>query len=161
MLSRTKGSHTHHSSFIVPFSRSCLSLHEMEKRTEYVVRDVVDRVMSDGGIFYYRVQWYGYDDPDDDTWEPKAQLIEDGHIANVCEINAYVSWRDQLITEARSLSAFRRDRNSGTSVRFADDTLAICAFATLRKAATLLKVSGFMEAFDPLRRFPSGMSTTV
>lgn len=130
------------------------------KPTEFVVRDVVDRVMSDGGIYYCRVQWHGCCS-DDITWEPKAQLIEDGHIANVCEINAFVTWTDQLLSGARTLVAFRRIRDPGMSVRFADGTLTICVFATLRQSDELLQVSGFLQHFDPIRGFAAGMYPTV
>lgn len=73
------------------------------EESEYIVRDVMDRAICDGDIFYYRVQWDVFNDPDDNTWEEKCKLIKDGHITNVCEINAFVTWRDQLIFPSPSV----------------------------------------------------------
>jgi len=43
---------------------------------EYEVEKVLDKRVKKGGQVEYMVKWRGYDDPDDNTWEPADNLKE-------------------------------------------------------------------------------------
>ena len=43
---------------------------------EYEVETVLDKRTKKGGQVEYLVKWKGYDDPDDNTWEPADNLKE-------------------------------------------------------------------------------------
>ena len=43
---------------------------------EYEVEKVLDKRVQVGNQVEYLVKWKGYDDPDDNTWEPADNLRE-------------------------------------------------------------------------------------
>ena len=43
---------------------------------EYEVEKVLDKRVQVGNQVEYLVKWSGYDDPDDNTWEPADNLRE-------------------------------------------------------------------------------------
>ena len=47
---------------------------EFENRQEYEVKCVLDHEKDAEGVLHYRVKWAGFDDPEDDTWEPAEYL---------------------------------------------------------------------------------------
>ena len=103
----------------------------------YEVYDIVDRDVVDG-VQVYRVQWSNYSTPDDDTWEPRIQLIEDGFHQLVLQMDAYVKWRQETREEGEVCSIADYRRAKKLPIRFANDVKSMCAIAAITTAAELL-----------------------
>jgi hypothetical protein len=43
---------------------------EFENRQEYEVECFLDHEKDAEEVLHYRVKWAGFDNPEDDTWEP-------------------------------------------------------------------------------------------
>ena len=46
----------------------------VESEKEYVVEKILDQWLSETGDLWYLIKWEGYDDPNDNTWEPFEQI---------------------------------------------------------------------------------------
>lgn len=46
-----------------------------KKQEYYVIEKIVGKKTIKGKV-YYRIRWHGFT-PDDDTWEPREQLLKD------------------------------------------------------------------------------------
>lgn len=74
----------------------------------YFVFDIVDRETE--APFRYRVKWWGFKDPRDDTWEIRTKLMEDGFTDMVDYIDLFKEWQDEAEDGEceRSLSDFKK-----------------------------------------------------
>lgn len=47
---------------------------EVDKAPMYFVERIIKRRKKPSGRYYYNVKWLGFDDPQDNTWEPANNL---------------------------------------------------------------------------------------
>lgn len=84
-----------------------LLLSKPVKQSSYHVYDIIDRSSSPPPK--YRVRWWGYQDPAQDTWESRENLIDDGFEDLCNHIDAFKAWAyDGEEGEVRTLAMFRK-----------------------------------------------------
>jgi hypothetical protein len=81
-LERWKSDHLHDGTVIIPDEV------EFEQDQEYEVECILEHEEDPNGLLHYKVKWLGYDNPEDETWEPAEHL---------CSARATVAdyWRNQ------------------------------------------------------------------
>lgn len=90
-----------------PVNYRALIISQPAKQKTFHVYDIIDRSIAPPPM--YRVRWFGYPDPDSDSWESGANLIEDG-FEDLCKhIDAFKSWEAEGEDgEVRTLAQFRK-----------------------------------------------------
>lgn len=111
---------------------------------KYEVYDVVDRKEKKGRKVY-RVKWVGYKHPRYDTWEDGEQLVADGLLQAVSEVNRFYIEK----SKGRDVQTLKRFRERiGSSTHFGNDGEGRCAIRGIIYVAKLLNMEEYIEGVN-------------
>ena len=73
---------------------------------EYEVEQICKKRTMENGVVQYLVKWKGWEDPDDNTWEPIGNL--ECHVSNSVDGAPHQLVLGELIANSSSSGAYRR-----------------------------------------------------
>ncbi|ODM87895.1 M-phase phosphoprotein 8 [Orchesella cincta] len=75
----------------------------------YVVEKILSKEVGDDGVTYYEVKWEGWDNPEDITWEPLANLARCPELLLAFEMNSDSDKAKETVEESGEQSDQQQD----------------------------------------------------